>query len=95
MDMVGEGFLTTLTKSLKEGKITLKEIDDACRLILEAKYKLGLFDDPYKYCDVQRSKTDVYTDASRRTARRIAAESCAAENNNRILPLKKNPERSR
>ena len=90
MDMVGEGFLTTLTKSLKEGKITLKEIDDACRLILEAKYKLGLFDDPYKYCDVQRSKTDVYTDASRRTARRIAAESFVLlKNNNSILPLKK------
>lgn len=90
MDMVGEGFLTTLTKSLKEGKITLKEIDDACRLILEAKYKLGLFDDPYKYCDVQRSKTDVYTDANRRTARRIAAESFVLlKNNNSILPLKK------
>ena len=95
MDMVGEGFLTTLTKSLKEGKITLKEIDDACRLILEAKYKLGLFDDPYKYCDVQRSKTDVYTDTNRRTARRIAAESFVLlKNNNSILPLKK-PERSR
>ena len=41
MDMVGEGFLTTIKKSLKEGKVTQKQIDDACRRILEAKYKLG------------------------------------------------------
>ena len=51
MDMVGEGFLTTLKKSLKEGKVHRRQIDDACRRILEAKYKLGLFDDPYRYSD--------------------------------------------
>ncbi|HOI88593.1 MAG TPA: glycoside hydrolase family 3 N-terminal domain-containing protein, partial [Lentimicrobium sp.] len=49
MDMVGEGFLTTLKTSLKEGKITEAKIDNACRNILEAKYVLGLFDDPYRY----------------------------------------------
>ena len=48
MDMVGEGFLTTLENSLKEGKISVQMIDNACRRILEAKYKLGLFDDPYR-----------------------------------------------
>ncbi len=48
MDMVAEGFLTTLKKSLKEGKVTQQEIDLACRRVLEAKYKLGLFDNPYK-----------------------------------------------
>ena len=48
MDMVGEGFLTHLKKSLKEGKVTQQEIDLACRRVLEAKYKLGLFDNPYK-----------------------------------------------
>ena len=55
MDMVGEGFLTTLKKSLQEKKVTQKQIDDACRRILEAKYKLGLFDDPYRYCDEKRA----------------------------------------
>ncbi len=45
MDMVGEGFLSTLKKSLGEGRVSIKEIDEACRLVLEAKYKLGLFDD--------------------------------------------------
>jgi beta-glucosidase len=48
MDMVGEGFLTTLEKSLNEGKVTENAINQACRRVLEAKYKLGLFDDPYR-----------------------------------------------
>ena len=51
MDMVGEGFLTTLNESLQQGKINQQMIDQACRRVLEAKYKLGLFDDPYRYCD--------------------------------------------
>jgi len=90
MDMVGEGFLLTLKKSLQEGKVTQKEIDDACRLILEAKYKLGLFEDPYKYCNAERSKTDVYTVANIKTARGIAAESFVLlKNQNNILPIKK------
>ncbi|MEO5891070.1 MAG: glycoside hydrolase family 3 N-terminal domain-containing protein, partial [Ferruginibacter sp.] len=69
MDMVGEGFLTTIKKSLQEGKTTLAQIEKACRLILEAKYKLGLFDDPYRYCDPNRAKTEIFTDANRKTAR--------------------------
>ncbi len=90
MDMVGEGFLTTLKKSLQEGKISLKEIDDACRLILEAKYKLGLFTDPYKYCNEQRVKTDIYTPEHIKAARTIAAESFVLlKNQDNILPLKK------
>jgi beta-glucosidase len=90
MDMVGEGFLTTLTKSLDEGKVTEAQINTACRLILEAKYKLGLFDDPYRYCDVNRSKTEIYTDANRSAARKTAAESFVLlKNEGNILPLKK------
>jgi len=90
MDMVGEGFLTTLQKSLQEGKLTLQQVDNACRLILEAKYKLGLFDNPYKYCDEKRVATDVFTDANRRAAREIAAESFVLlKNQGNILPLKK------
>jgi beta-glucosidase len=53
MDMVGEGFLTTLKKSLNENKVSIEQIDNAVRLILNAKYDLGLFQDPYKYCDVK------------------------------------------
>lgn len=90
MDMVGEGFLTTLQKSLKEGKVTLADIDRACRGILEAKYKLGLFANPYKYCDDNRAKTDVFNAANRAEARKIAADCFVLlKNQNNILPLKK------
>jgi beta-glucosidase len=90
MDMVGEGFLTTLKKSVQEGKVTIAQIDAACRRILEAKYKLGLFDDPYRYCNEDRAKTEVFTDANRKEARAIAAQSFVLlKNNNNVLPLKK------
>jgi beta-glucosidase len=97
MDMVGEGFLTTLKKSLQEKKTTQKQIDDACRRILEAKYKLGLFDDPYRYCDEKRAATEIYTDANRKAAREIAADCFVLLKNNPlpggagvgVLPLKK------
>lgn len=90
MDMVGEGLLTTLPQSLKEGKVTMAQIDAACRRILEAKYKLGLFDDPYRYCDPERAKKEVFADAHRKEARRIAAESFVLlKNEKQLLPLKK------
>ena len=90
MDMVGEGFLTTLKKSLNEGKVTQAEIDQAVRLILEAKYRLGLFDNPYKYCDVKRAKTEIYTQQNRSIARSISSQSMVLlKNANELLPLKK------
>src|SRR5918993_2962120 len=90
MDMVGEGFLTTLKKSLQEGKVTQAQIDVACRRILEAKYKLGLFEDPYKYCDVNRAKTEIFTDANRKEARDIASQSFVLlKNQGNVLPIKK------
>jgi beta-glucosidase len=90
MDMVGEGFLTTLKKSLKENKVTQKQIDDACRLILEAKYKLGLFENPYKNCDEERSRTEIYTAANLNFARSVATESFVLlKNQGGLLPFKK------
>ncbi|MEN9685928.1 MAG: beta-glucosidase BglX [Bacteroidota bacterium] len=90
MDMVGEGFLTTLQKSLKEGKISLADIDLACIRILEAKYKLGLFDDPYRYIDETRPAKDILTADTRKAARNIAAHSMVLLKNDRqVLPLKK------
>ena len=90
MDMVADGFLTTLEKSLKEGKVTMAEIDKACRRILEAKYKLGLFDDPYKYCDASRVKKDIFTAENRTVARKIATETFVLlKNENNLLPLQR------
>lgn len=90
MDMVSEGFLSTIKKSFDEGKVSQKTIDQACRRILEAKYKLGLFDDPYKYCDAERAKNEIYTDEHRAVARKIAAESFVLlKNDKNTLPLDK------
>ena len=90
MDMVGEGFLKTLPQSLNEGKVTQQRIDEACRRVLEAKYDLGLFKDPYKYLKAQRAKTEVYTAANKAFARKVAAESMVLlKNDHQTLPLKK------
>jgi len=89
MDMVGEGFLTTLKKSYQEGKVSMQEIDRACRLVLEAKYKLGLFEDPFKYCDEERARTQIYTPENLKFAREVAGKSFVLLKNNGVLPLKK------
>ncbi len=90
MDMVGEGFLTTLKKSLSEGKVTQAEIDMAARRILEAKYDLGLFDNPYKHGDAKLAAKEVYSMENRNIARNVAAQSMVLmKNDNQVLPLKK------
>lgn len=90
MDMVSEGLLNTLGKSIAEGKLTEKQIDDACRRILKAKFLLGLFDDPYKYCDENRAKNEVFTAANRAEARSIAAQSFVLlKNKGNVLPIRK------
>ncbi|MFM1962589.1 MAG: hypothetical protein RLZZ172_1434 [Bacteroidota bacterium] len=89
MDMVGEGYLSTLKKSLQEKKISLADIDRACRMVLEAKYKLGLFTDPYRYINLERGKQEILTPANRAFARKIASESFVLlKNENNALPLK-------
>lgn len=75
MDMVSDGFVGTLKQSLKEGKVSMQAIDGACRRILEAKYKMGLFDNPYKYCDLKRPARDIFNKEHRAVARKIASES--------------------
>jgi len=96
MDMVSEGFTGIIKKSIDEGKISMETLDKACRRILEAKYKLGLFDNPYKYCDLKRPKRDIFTKEHRDAARKIAGESFVLLKNdksgssaNPTLPLKK------
>ena len=75
MDMVGEGFLTTLKKSVEEGLVTEEEITTAARRILEAKHKLGLLDEPYKYSDPSRPEKDILTKENRDFARYAATQS--------------------
>ena len=90
MDMVADGFVGTLEKSLEEGKVTEEDINKACRRILEAKYKLGLFADPYKYCNVERPKKEVFSAENRAIAREIAAETFVLlKNEDNLLPLQR------
>lgn len=90
MDMCSEGFLTTLEQGVSEGTVSMADIDRACRRVLEAKYKLGLFANPYKYCDAARRDKDIYTTENRAAARSIAAETFVLlKNEQGLLPLQK------
>lgn len=90
MDMVSDGFIGTLEKSLSEGKVNIEEINTACRRILEAKYKLGLFDDPYRYCDLKNPDSHIYTEENRKAAKEITAETFVLlKNDNNLLPLQR------
>ena len=86
MDMVSEGFIGTFKKSVEEGKVSVETVNTACRRILEAKYKLGLFDNPYKYCDLKRPARDIFTKEHRAAARKIAGESFVLLKNEGLSP---------
>ncbi len=90
MDMVAEGYATTTAQSIKEGKVSMATLDAACRRILEAKWKLGLFDDPYRYCDEKRAKKEVFTAEHRAVARNTAAETFVLlKNEGNLLPMQR------
>lgn len=90
MDMQSGIFNDYLAQSVKEGKVKVSDIDDAVRRILRIKMLLGLFDDPYKYCDKQRQDTLIYHREHLAFAREFAAESMVLlKNQNQLLPLSK------
>ncbi len=90
MDMMSFNFVRTLESSLEKGLVSMEQIDQACRRILEAKYKLGLFDDPYRYCDVSRSKETLGSAAHVLQTRQAATETFVLlKNENGLLPLNK------
>ncbi len=91
MDMGSNIYVAELAKLVKEGKVREADIDKACRNILNAKWKLGLFDDPYKYCIEGRDQQECYTQEQHDFARRIAQEcQVLLKNEGNVLPLKKN-----
>lgn len=90
MDMVGEAFLKYLPELAAHGEISESMINQACRRILEAKYKLGLFANPYHGCTEERARREILTPENRKAAREIAEQSFVLlENNRQILPLRK------
>jgi beta-glucosidase len=83
-------FFEYTKKSLQEGKITQQDIDVACKRILEAKYKMGLFEDPYRGINEDRPAKEILTEENRKTAREIATHSFVLlKNDAQTLPLKK------
>ena len=89
MDMVSEGFVVNVKNALDKGLVSMKDIDLACRRILEAKYRVGLFADPYKFCRAEDAAQEVYCQEHRDIARKIASESFVLLKNENVLPLKK------
>jgi beta-glucosidase len=90
MDMVSEGLLTTLGQSVEEGRVKEEMIDRACRRVLAAKFKLGLFDNPYQYGDEEQAAIEVFSEKNREFARQAAAETFVLlKNENDLLPLEK------
>lgn len=90
MDMVSEGYLKTIAQSVKEGKVSESQVTLAAKRILEAKYDLGLFEDPYRYGDEKKAKKEVFSKENRTIARNVAAQSMVLlKNDNNVLPLKK------
>lgn len=90
MDMQGEVYFKYLKKQVEEGLVKESQVDDAVRRILKIKFKLGLFDDPYRYCNEEREKRLVYAPEHLEAALDVAKKSMVLlKNDNQALPLKK------
>ena len=90
MDMESHLYVNELAKLVRDGKIKESLIDDSVRRILRIKFELGLFDDPYKYCDEQREKAVIGSKANNDAVLDMAKKSIVLlKNEGTILPLKK------
>jgi len=90
MDMTGSTYIRYLTQLVEEGSVSEKTIDNAARRILEMKFLLGLFDDPYRYLDEERAKQNTMTPEFMETARKAVASSVVLlKNDNQLLPITK------
>ena len=88
MDMQGSAFLNYLPALLKNKEVNIQQIDEAVRRILRAKVQLGLFEDPYRYCNKKREKEDIMTQESLDFARKFVSESSVLlKNSDRTLPV--------
>tara|TARA_B100000953_G_C18035698_1_gene424524 strand:+ start:13349 stop:15643 length:2295 start_codon:yes stop_codon:yes gene_type:complete len=89
MDMEGGAYESSLKELVEEGKVAEKLINDAVKRILRVKFRLGLFDDPYKYCDEAFEKSELYSEANQEVALEAGKKSIVLlKNENDILPIK-------
>ncbi|RBN49319.1 beta-glucosidase BglX [Flavobacterium psychrolimnae] len=90
MDMESSMYVVELAKLVQEGKVKESLVDDAVRRILRVKFELGLFDDPYKYCDEKREKATIGNKANNEGVLDMAKKSIVLlKNESNLLPLKK------
>ena len=90
MDMESYLYVAKLAALVKEGKVKEALVDDAVRRILRVKFELGLFDDPYRYCDEKREKEVVGSKANNDGVLDMAKKSIVLlKNEKNLLPLKK------
>ena len=89
MDMMSASFMNYLAEQVRSGQVSEKTLDDAVRRILTIKAALGLFDDPYRYCDSQREKERTLTPENKAFAREFSAKTLVLLKNNGVLPLNK------
>ena len=88
MDMQGAVFMENLAQSVEEGRVEMERIDQAVRRILEMKYRLGLFEDPYRYSSVERQEATLYKPEFLAAARDVARKSMVLlKNEGDVLPL--------
>ncbi len=88
MDMQGSTYLNSLDSLLKEKQVSMARIDEAVKVVLEAKMKLGLFDDPYRYCNALRQEKEIMTTEALAAARKMVSESCVLlKNSKQTLPI--------
>ena len=88
MDMQGAVYMENLAKSVTEGKVDIKRVDAAVKSILEMKYRLGLFEDPYRYANEEREKATIYKPEFLEAARDVARKSIVLlKNRGNALPL--------
>jgi len=90
MDMESYVYVNELAGLVREGKVKEAYIDAAAKRILRVKFELGLFEDPYKYCDAQREKEVIGQQAFHAACLDMAKKSIVLlKNENQLLPLKK------
>ncbi len=91
MDMEGNVYIQALKALVEEGSVDISKVDDAVRRILRIKFKLGLFDDPYKYSNTERENEVILSKKNMAASREVARKSIVLlKNENNLLPLSKN-----
>jgi len=88
MDMESRSYIYNLSKLVKAGKVKLQLIDDAVRRILRKKFEMGLFDDPFKFCNKEREKQQWNNTENLKAAKLVAEKSIVLlKNEDHLLPL--------